>query len=207
MKIPYENIYDVLRLNRLIVLSVVAGALLTSLGSVYLVIERQREQMDRVFVVNGDGSVVPLALVDQRENLAVEAKAHLEQFHRYFYGIHANNFKSSLEKSLWLGDASVSNLYQQKQAEGVYNRLLQYSLVQEVLKVEPRVDTEHEPFGFEVKSLFKIDRGSVSDTYELITTGSLVRVDRSFPHNTHGLLITNFFEQSLRKVEPEELPK
>lgn len=207
MKIPYKNIYDVLRINRFIVLAVVIGALLTSVFSVLMVIRLHRKSMDKSFVVNGDGSVIPLKLVHQRENLVVEAKAHLELFHRYFYGLNANNYKSSLEKALWLGDGSVADLYRQKQAEGLYNRLLQYSLVQEVVRVEPKVDIGQEPYGFEVKCLFKINRGSVTDTYELTTTGSLVRVDRNFPHNTHGLLIRDFFENSLRKVEPDDKPK
>ncbi|MDP5361695.1 MAG: hypothetical protein NWP79_06055 [Paracoccaceae bacterium] len=30
--------------------------------------------------------------------------------------------------------------------------------------------------------------------------GNLIRVDRHFPNNTHGLLITNFFENSLKKL-------
>lgn len=207
MKIPYKNIYDVLRINRFIVLSVVIGAFLTSAFSVYMVISLHRDSRDKAFVVNGDGNVIPLKLASQRENLAVEAKAHLELFHRYFYGLNANNYKNSLEKALWLGDQSVAELYGQKQSEGLYNRLLQYSLVQEVVRVDPKVDIGQEPYGFEVKCLFKINRGTVTDTYELTTTGNMVRVDRNFPHNTHGLLIRNFFENSLRKVETDEKPK
>jgi len=43
----------------------------------------------------------------------------------------------------------------------------------------------------------------VVDTYELITSGNLIKVDRNFPYNTHGLLITNYFENSLKKIHNE----
>lgn len=204
MKTPYKNIYDVLKLNRFIVLATVIGAVLTCMVSVLMVIKLHRESMDNAFVVNGDGSVIPLKMVSQLENLEVEAKAHLELFHRYFYGIDAGNYESNLEKALWLGNSSVDALYRQKKAEGVYNRLLQYSLVQKVRRIASKVDLQKEPYTFETVTVFEINRGSVTDTYELTTTGKLIHVDRNFPNNTHGLLITNFFENTLKRIENYE---
>lgn len=95
-------------------------------------------------------------------------------------------------------------LYRQKKADGVYNRLLQYSLVQKVLKIESRIDIQQEPYRFETTTVFEINRGSITDTYELNTTGNLIHVDRNFPKNTHGLLMTNFFENTLKKIENYE---
>ncbi|MEO2053075.1 MAG: conjugal transfer protein TraK [Allomuricauda sp.] len=204
MKTPYKNIYDILKLNRFIVLTVVIGAILTCVVSVLMVIKLHKETVGSAFVVNSDGNVIPLKLVSQRENLNVEALAHLELFHTYFYNIDASNYERNLEKALWLGNSSVDALYRQKKADGVYNRLLQYSLVQKVLSIESKVDIQNEPHKFNTRTVFEINRGSVTDTYELITTGNLIKVDRNFPNNTHGLLITNFFENSLRKINDEQ---
>ncbi|MCA0957504.1 conjugal transfer protein TraK [Muricauda ruestringensis] len=204
MKTPYKNIYDILKLNSFIVLTVVIGAVLTCIVSVLMVIKLHKETVNSAFVVNSDGSVIPLKLVSQRENLNVEALAHLELFHTYFYNIDASNYERNLEKALWLGNSSVDALYRQKKADGVYNRLLQYSLVQKVLRIESKVDIQNEPYRFETRTVFEINRGSITDTYELITTGNLIKVDRNFPNNTHGLLITNFFESSLRKINDEQ---
>jgi len=200
MKTPYKNIYDVLRTNRFIVLSVVIGAVLTSMVSVVLVIKLHRETINSAFVVNTDGSIIPLKLVEQRENLEVEVLSHLELFHTYFYHIDASNYEKYLEKALWLGNSSVDALYRQKKADGVYNRLLQYSLVQKVLSIKSKIDLQEAPYHFETKTIFEINRGSIIDTYELTTTGNLTHVNRNFPKNTHGLLITDFFENTLRKV-------
>ncbi|HPF11167.1 MAG TPA: conjugal transfer protein TraK [Flavobacteriaceae bacterium] len=204
MKTPFKNIYDVLKLNRFIVLIVVVVATLTSIVSILMVIKLHKEAVNNAFVVNGDGSVIPLQLVSQRENLKVEALAHLELFHRYFYNLDASNYESNLEKALWLGNSSADALYRQKKADGFYNRLLQYSLVQKVLSIESEVDVQQEPYSFRTRTVFQINRGTVTDTYELITTGKLIHVDRNFPKNTHGLLITDFFENSLQKLEDYE---
>ena len=204
MKTPYKNIYNVLKLNRFIVLTSVIGAVITCLVSILLVMKLHKETVNSAFVVNGDGSVIPLKIVSQLENLGVEALAHLDLFHNYFYNIDASNYEKNLEKALWLGNSSVDALYRQKKADGVYNRLMQYSLVQKVLSIDSKIDIHQEPYQFETKTIFEINRGSVIDTYELITTGNMIHVDRNFPKNTHGLLITNFFENTLRKLDNYE---
>lgn len=204
MKSIYKNITDILRLNRFIVLATVALCLLTSSFSLWTAHRAHRALLENAFAVNTDGSVIPLELVSQRENLEVEVRSHLNLFHRYFYGIGESNYERNLEKALWLGDGSVDEAYRQKKADGVYNRLLQYSLVQKIIDMDIRVDPTKEPYGFEVTTVFEIDRGPVTDRYRLVTTGKLEHVDRHFPNNTHGLLITNFFESSLRKIDNQE---
>ncbi|GMN11341.1 conjugative transposon protein TraK [Croceitalea sp. MTPC9] len=201
MKTSYKNITDILRLNRFIVLAVVVLCLLTSSFSLWTVFQFNRTMLGSAFAVNTDGSVIPLKLVSQKENLEVEALSHLNLFHQYFYGLDESNYEKNLEKALWLGDSSVDEAYRQKRADGVYNRLLQYSLVEKIISINIQLDLSKEPYGFQVETLFEIDRGSVTDTYKLITTGKLIHVDRHFPNNTHGLLITDFFEKSLRKVD------
>ena len=204
MQTPYKNIYNILKLNRSIVLAVIIGAVLTCIVSVLMVIKLHNETVNNAFVVNTDGSVIPLKLVSQQENLKVEVLSHLELFHTYFYDIDASNYEKNLEKALWLGNSFVDGLYRQKKADGVYNRLLQYSLVQKVLSIESKVDIQKVPYEFETKTIFEINRGTITDTYELTTTGKLIHVDRNFPNNTHGLLITDFFEKSLRKIKTNE---
>ena len=207
MKTPYKNIYNILKLNRFIVLAVVIGAVLTCIVSVFMVVKLYKETVNNAFVVNSDGSAIPIKLVSQQENLEVEILAHLELFHTYFYHIDASNYEKHLEKGLWLGNSSVDALYRQKKADGVYNRILQYSLVQRVLSIDSKINIQKEPYGFETKTIFEINRGSIVDTYELTSTGNLIHVDRNFPKNTHGLLITNFFENTLKKIDYENRKK
>ena len=197
---PYRNIYSVLKLNRYIVLAVVLPCLLTSIFALVTVYRFNQRMLNSTFAVNTDGSIIPLKLVSQKENMEVEALSHLDLFHNYFYGIDESNYEKNLEKALWLGDSTVDNVYRQKKADGVYNRLLQYSLVQKVISVNTELILSGERISFQTETIFEINRGSIIDRYQLITTGNLLQVDRNFPNNTHGLLITNFFENSLKKL-------
>ncbi len=203
MKTPYKNIYGVLQTNRFVVITVVSGALISSLLFGWMMYDMQRTALNNTFAINTDGSVIPLKWVTQKENLEVEAKAHLELFHNYFYNIDTSNYLRNLEKALWLGNSSVDNLYRQKKADGVYNRLLQYSLVQKVLSIESQLDLQVEPYQFRTTTIFEINRGTVVDRYELVSSGNLIVVDRNYPTNTHGLLITNYFENTLKKINDE----
>ncbi|MFD2825773.1 conjugal transfer protein TraK [Leeuwenhoekiella polynyae] len=201
MKTPYSSVYSTLKTNRLIVWLVVVCATLSSMFSGWMAYSIYKDSLQNAFAISTTGEVIPLKLVDQNENLEVEALAHLELFHGYFYDIDASNYESNLEKALWLGNNSVDNTYRQKKTEGVYNRLIQYSLVQNLLRLKSKVDLNTYPYSFQTTLVFEINRGSITDTYELITTGNLIQVDRNFPHNPHGLLITDFFEKSLRKID------
>ena len=203
MKTPYKNITSVLKLNRIIVLSVIVCSLVSSSFSLWMAYNTNEKALNNAFAINTDGSVIPLKLVTQKANFQVEALAHLELFHRYFYNIDASNYEINLEKALWLGNSSVDNIYRQKKSDGVYNRLLQYSLVQKVLQIESQLKEEHGAYTFTTTTSFEINRGTIVDSYELITTGSLIVVNRNFPNNPHGLLITDYFESSLKKINYE----
>lgn len=203
MKTPYKNIYTVLKTNRFIVIAVLAFSFLSSGLAVWSVFSINNKALNNAFAINTAGSVIPLKWVAQKENLKVEALAHLELFHSYFYNIDASNYEKNLEKALWLANSSVDNLYRQKKADGVYNRLLQYSLVQKVISIESQLELQSNPYKFQTRTIFEINRGTVVDRYELISTGNLIVVDRNFPKNTHGLLITDYFEKSLKKLTNE----
>lgn len=203
MKKVYKNITEVLRLNRFIVLAVVILCLLTSGISMGLLYHYQEKLLNAAFVIGEEGTIVPLELVGQEEKREVEALAHIDLFHRLFYGIDDTNYRDHLDKALWLGDASVDAIYRQKKSDGVYNRLLQFSLRQQVAQVDIELDLDKEPYRFRARTVFEVHRGTVTDRYQLDTSGELITVDRNFPHNPHGLLITDFFEDSLRQLEPQ----
>ena len=159
MKTPYKNIYSVLRTNRFIVLAVVITCLLTSSFAVLTVFRFNGKMLNSAFVVNTDGSIIPLKLVSQKENIEVEALSHLDLFHNYFYGMDEGNYERNLEKALWLGDSTVDNVYRQKKADGVYNRLLQYSLVQKVLSVDTGLTMDKSGMSFQDGDGFRDQQG------------------------------------------------
>ncbi|WP_282161056.1 conjugal transfer protein TraK [Ulvibacterium marinum] len=204
MKTPYKNIYEVLKTNRFIVLAVIIMAMLSTIISSVISFKMYDKSLNGSFAIGKNGEVIPLQWVQQKENLEVEALEHLRLFHTYFYDIDATNFESNIEKALWLGNSTVDNIYRQKKADGVYNRLMQYSLVQKVISIDSEIDLKAEPYPFRTTTVFQINRGSIIDTYELVTTGKILHLEkRNFPKNTHGLLITDYFENTLKKIDYE----
>ncbi len=178
MKTPYKNIYEVLKMNRFIVLAVIVMAFLSTIISSLISYKMYNKALDGSFAIGKNGEVIPLQWVQQKENLEVEALEHLRLFHSYFYGLDATNFENHIEKALWLGDSSVDNVYRQKKADGVYNRLMQYSLVQKVISIESELDLTIEPYAFRTVTVFQINRGSAIDTYELVFTGKLLHLEK-----------------------------
>ena len=174
MKTPYKNIYTVLKINRWVTLITVSGALCSSLFSGYIVYTMYRTALNSAFVVNTNGAVIPLTIVAQKDNFEAEALGHLDLFHTYFYNIDASNYEKNLEKALWLGNSSVDNLYRQKKAEGVYNRLLQFSLVQKVLQIDSQIQEQEDSYSFTTTTIFEINRGIVVDRYELMQKSIIV---------------------------------
>ncbi|MBW8200414.1 hypothetical protein K1F36_11280 [Muricauda sp. W52] len=71
-------------------------------------------------------------------------------------------------------------------------------------RIDSRIDLTQEPYVFQTRTVIHLNRAAVTDTYELITTGKLILVERHFPHHPHGLLITDFFENFLSKIETYE---
>lgn len=207
-KTPYKNIYDVLKFNRFIVLTVVIASGISIITSSLISNKTVKDFMQGNFAIGIDGEVIPLRWHTEQEDLEVEVLDHLLLFHNYFYGIDAINYESNIEKALWLGDSSVDNVYRQKKADGVYNRIVQYSLVQKIISVKSEIDLKAEPYPFRTVTVFEVNRGTTVDTYELTTSGALIHLEkRNFPKNTHGLSITNFFENKLRKIESYESRK
>ncbi len=200
MKTPYTDIFAILKLNRLVSISISIGAFLAISYSAWLTYSIHNEALNNAFAVDANGNVLPLTWENKKDHLNVEVLAHLDDFHRYFYDLESGTYEKHIEKALWLGDQSVSDLYQQKKADGVYNRLLQYSLVQQVTRIQSEIDLQNLPIPFRTTTIFKINRGGITDTYKLITSGKILRVERHFPKNPHGMLITDFYENSLQKV-------
>lgn len=203
MKTPYQHIYKVLRFNRFIVLAVILMAFISSLISAYQVHNTHREHLENSFAIDNQGAIFPLSRESLSNNLQVEVKSHLDIFHRNFYHLSPATYKDNLERALWLGDQSVDELYRQKKNNGIYNRILQYGLLQKVTSIISQTDLSKEPYQFRTLVEFEVMRGSTIDYYQLQTSGSLEKVARSFPHNPHGFVITNFFEEELKKIENE----
>ena len=86
----------------------------------------------------------------------------------------------------------------------IYTDDLTYNQYKEIVEfIDSKISESNGTYSFTTTTIFEINRGSIIDTYELVSTGNLIMVDRNFPNNPHGLLITNYFENTLKKLNDE----
>lgn len=201
MKTPYQNIYSVLKLNRFVVIAVVICAFSSSIFSGWIAFSINKRALNSAFAVNTNGEVIPLKLISQKENFRVEALAHLELFHNYFYNIDASNYEKNLEKALWLGNSSVDNLYRQKKADGVYNRLIQYSLVQKVLSINSEVEEQEEKYSFKTTTIFEINRGQMYRSFTLEHEVDETKVEAKYQDGILELSLPKRADRTGQKIE------
>lgn len=204
MSAHYKNFSKILLINRLVVLGVILCCTIISTVAIYLTNKTYNKALNFRYAVNTDGSIIPLKLLEERENFEVELLSHLNNFHNYFYNLSPTNYKSNIDKALWLGNKSVSDLYKEKQAKSVYNDIIQYSLIYNIDDIKIDYNSSKEPYRFKATIKLSVLRGESKVSYLLITTGSVIHVDRNFPYNTHGLLITNFYEEKPTIINTKE---
>ena len=63
MKTPYNHIYAVLKINRLIVISVIIGATLSMVFSGWMVYTTYQKALHSAFAISTTGEVIPLKLI------------------------------------------------------------------------------------------------------------------------------------------------
>ncbi len=207
MKTPYKDIYDTLKSNRIVMIVVVVFSTLTTICSLSFAYSVYQTSLNSHFAVNTNGEIIPLAFINERNNFEVEAQHDLQLFFEAFYSIDQTSFEDNIEKALWLGDDSVKERFLQKQSEGFYNEMIANSLIQKVQHIESVVNTQS-PYDFKTSLILSLQRASITDYYEIVVSGNIVLLDtRHFPENPHGMLITNFFEESQKKIEYEPRKK
>lgn len=196
---PEIDIYKSVRRNNLIVWGLFALFLISIFVNSSVLIKIYNLQMSKVLTFDKTGEVIPLQWVDRDENIQIEIKNHLETFHRYFYQYDAYNFKERIEgHALWLADKSVEDLYVDRVNDLWFDKVRQFQINQRLF-INPEdiiVTGNKEPYSFRVAATLVIEQGGKQNAYKFETTGNILLVGRNYPLNAHGLLITDFIEDT-----------
>jgi len=161
---------------------------LTSLKSV-------DESRKYIYLVSTEGDLVPLIQADRRENIAIEIKHHLTMFINDFYTLNQFNWEANVEKALWLGE--FEQHHQKRVNEGYYNRFIQFGYTQEGVlypeNIELRQTANGAIFNIIINLSETVDRRV--NKFSIFAKGEIVVTNRNFPHNPHGLFISNYLEE------------
>ena len=203
MENPKIDIYKTLIVNRMVVWGLTIAFIVSSAIFAFSINNLYSRQLNTVLVLDINGEVIPMKWMQRDENIKVEIKDHLEKFHTYFYQYDAFNVEKSLEKSLWFGDNSIEQLYIKRKNDGWYTKVSTYSIKQtiEILPENIEVEGNKEPYSFRVKAILSITQDEQTVRYSFETTGLIIFVNRNYPLNPHGLLITRFAELNRNEIK------
>lgn len=149
-----------------------------------------RAERNQIYVLDGD---IPF-LAERAEleaNFLMEAKAHINLFHHYFFTLPPDDsyIKWTLGKSLYLADGSALKQKQALDESGFYNNLVSSSAFCTIVCDSITLDESSKEFRYYGTQYIK--RPSRMQRRSIVTSGFLESVQRS-ENNPHGLIITRW---------------
>lgn len=185
-----RNLEQKTRLAMFTVFASVAGSVIICVSTLlgcWSMIAKEREQ---IYILDGD---IPF-LAERAQlssNFIMEAKAHINLFHSYFFNLPPDDsyMKYTVGKALYMADGSALKQKQALDEKGYYSDLLSSSAVQTVMCDSIQFDEHSRKFVYYGTQTIK--RRSRDMKRSLITAGEIESVPRT-ENNPHGLLITNW---------------
>lgn len=185
-----QNIQHAFALTRvclIVVATVCLGVAVTSVVMAFRYAERQRE---KIYVLDGEQSLMLALSQDVNQNRMAEARAHIKRFHECFFTISPD--KSAIEyttsQALAMADNSAFDQYQRLKEDGFYDRIIAAGISCEVRIDSIEVDDSHYPYRAVCYGRTSIVRSSNITYRYLETTCELVNCTRS-DNNPHGFLV------------------
>jgi len=156
------------------------------------------EERQQIYILDGD---IPfLAERAQLEaNFSMEAKAHIQLFHQYFFTLPPDNdyIKWTVGKAMYMADGTALKQKQAMDEKGFYSDIVFSSAVCTIMCDSIQFDEHERKFTYYGTQLIK--RRSRDLKRSIITAGGIENVPRT-RNNPHGLLITNW-----RTIENKDL--
>lgn len=186
------NIEKLYRHNRNITIASVIMMTITAIVCVRYTTNVARELSQNVYAVIGENTV-RLQAVNERENLPVEARGHVELFHRCFYDLDPDPdaVNAHIDRALLLGDGSVHELHDRYRENSYYSNLIAGNVSQTPTVDSIEIDMSSTPYRFRYTGKLEIVRATSVTTRELVTEGRFRRVART-DANPFGFLIEGY---------------
>ena len=185
-----KNIDTAFRYVRWCSFGLMVVCLALSLYSLHLGYSTIKNNTNKVYVLVGD-KLLPATQTDRTENLTIEIKDHVKNFHNLFYGLEPDEQynQHNLSKALYLADGTAKKEYDNLMEQGYYSSIISGNISQRVLEPDSiQVDITREPYLFRYYTKLRIIRPTSTVLRSLVTQGQ-VRTSRISDNNPHGLLI------------------
>lgn len=178
------------RLALMTVLLTVIGSVVICGLTVFYCTRLIAQERSQIYILDGDIPFLAERSM-QEANFVMEAKAHIQLFHQYFFTLPPDDdyIKWSLGKALYMADGTAMKQKQAMEENGFYSDIISSSAVC-TIKCDSIQFNEHER-KFKYFGTQLIKRRSRDLKRSIITVGEIENVPRT-QNNPHGLLITNW---------------
>lgn len=202
-----QDFYSILKKNNTAVWVIGIVALSSILGSLFFAFTIYKDSTQNIYAINEKGELIPLKKLDIQQADLIQAKANLDLFVSLYYNLDAYSMKQKREKVLWLVGQQPTKIIKDRSAKGYFDEFLSIAgLTQnaEILHQTLKISKEAP---YEAEFIVRIQRvnGGVSEYYNNNVKVKMERVNRNYPYNPYGLLITQLSE-GLQKVDVKSEP-
>ena len=185
-----ESLAQKTKLAMMTVLATIAGCAVICGFTVWCCVSLVSEERQQIYVLDGD---IPF-LAERAKleaNFTMEAKAHIQLFHQYFFNLPPDDdyIKWTIGKALYMADATAMKQKQAMEENGFYSDIVSSSAVCTIICDSIHLNEETRKFTYYGTQLIK--RRSRDLKRSIVTTGEIENVPRT-QNNPHGLLITHW---------------
>lgn len=197
-----EDFFSALKKNNTTVWVIGIIAICSILGSFYFSYTVYKDSTTNIYSINEKGDLIPLKKLDIQNADLIQAKANLELFIDQYYTLDAFSMKKKRERILWLVGDQPTKIIKDRATKGYFDEFLSIAgltqnaeILQQTLKI-----SKEAPYVAEFVVRIQRVNGGVSEFYNSSIKLKMERVNRNFPYNPYGLLITQFSE-NLQRVD------
>lgn len=184
-----NNIDTAFRHVRAFTMVVIVACALISVFALYQSFKTVNRMQDKIYVL-ANGKAIEAYASDRRDNIAVEARDHVRNFHHYFFTLDPDDkvIRQNVSKALYLADNTAKRVYDDLKESGYYSGIISGNISQGIIIDSIQISVANYPYYFRCYAQQQIVRPTSILTRSLVTEGNLRNVSRS-DNNPHGFLI------------------
>ena len=184
-----KNIDSALRYIRSFTLIVITSCMIISCFALYKSFRLVSEMQGKVYIL-ANGKALEAYASERKENIPVEAKDHVKNFHALFFTLDPDDkvIQANITRALYLADGSAKRAYDNLKEHGYYSNIISANISQQIKVDSVAVNINEYPFYFRCYAIQSIIRATSIVSRSLVTEGYLRNVSRS-DNNPHGFLI------------------
>lgn len=198
-----SDIYSILKRNNSAVWAVSLVCLVITAGSLVMTFIIYKQSQKNIYAITTKGEMIPLVKLDGKKDRLKEVQANLDYFVSLYYDLDGFTMKEKKEKVFWLVGKQPTVIIKDRDKKGYFNTFLSITgLVQhaEIEQKSWKIQSYDSPYNVSFSVIIVRINGDSKEYYKCDLIVTLEEVNRNYPYNPYGLLITSLSE-NLTKIE------